>query len=98
MKIQISREKEITRVVFEGNINQSCIDEVRGSLQSLAEMDGDKFVLDFENVEFIDSAGLGALVAFRKAKNSGSIQLVNVNDRIRKLLAITRSDTVFEME
>ncbi len=98
MKIKIVRDSEGTRAIFTGNIDQACIDEVRELFQTLAENEADRFILDFDNVEFVDSAGLGALVAFRKSKNGKRIVLVNVNDRIKKLLAITRSDTIFEME
>jgi anti-sigma B factor antagonist len=55
-------------------------------------------VLNLQNVDFIDSTGLGALVicATTARKNGGNVKLVNLNKRNIELLVMTRLATAFE--
>ena len=54
-------------------------------------------VLDFTNVPYIDSAGVGALVGayVRHQKEGHSVTLAGVNERIRNTLKITQVDPFF---
>ncbi|MFY9553790.1 MAG: STAS domain-containing protein [Blastocatellia bacterium] len=61
--------------------------------------DGQKrILLNLAEVNYIDSAGLGALISsYTTAKRDGaSLRLVNLTKRIKDLLAITKLITVFE--
>ena len=55
-------------------------------------------VLDLARVPYVDSCGLGTMVqAYVSAHRlGGSVKLMNVNQRVRQLLTITRLLTVFE--
>lgn len=55
-------------------------------------------ILDLSDVEFIDSSGLGALVASRKCLGSGGeIALCDVKDRVQTLFTVTRMNKVFRI-
>lgn len=56
-------------------------------------------VIDLTNLEFLDSTGLGVLVAGLKKVNSheGSLQLVCHQDRLLKVLQITGLLSVFSI-
>ncbi|HEV2388341.1 MAG TPA: STAS domain-containing protein [Candidatus Acidoferrales bacterium] len=58
-----------------------------------------RIILNMGNVSYIDSAGLGALVAsFTSAKNQGaSLKLVNLGSKFREVLQVTKLLTVFEV-
>ncbi len=58
-----------------------------------------RLVLDLGNVPFVDSAGLGALIAARtSAANRGAgIKLANLTKKIRDALSITKLVTVFDV-
>ena len=61
--------------------------------------DGEKdFLLNFENCKFIDSTGLGVLVAIykRTSEKGGSLKLKSVNEQVMKLFRLTRLDKVFQ--
>ncbi len=54
--------------------------------------DGSQIVLDLGNVEFIDSAGLGAIVASLKKLRSmnGDLKICNVNKPVMALFELVR--------
>ena len=58
-----------------------------------------KIVLNLGGVSYIDSGGLGTLVAlYTSARNSGSsIKLANLTPRVGDLLQVTKLLTVFEV-
>ena len=55
-------------------------------------------ILDFTNVPYLDSAGVGALVGayVRHQKEGHSITLAGVNDRVRGTLKVTQVDSFFK--
>ena len=58
-----------------------------------------KLVLDLRGVTYIDSAGLGLLVAkyVSVRRTGGDVRLVHVTARSNQLLSITKLATVFRM-
>jgi anti-sigma B factor antagonist len=55
-------------------------------------------VLNLGNLSYMDSAGLGEMVACHSTatKNNGMVKLANTTARMRDLLAITKLVTVFD--
>lgn len=58
-----------------------------------------RIILDLHDVNFIDSAGLGALIAARTstANRGAGIKLANLTKKIRDALSITKLVTVFDV-
>ena len=58
------------------------------------------FTLDLADVSYIDSLGLGQLVVIWTSiqNRSGHVRLLRPNERVRKLLHITKLDTIFEIQ
>lgn len=57
-----------------------------------------RVILDLSNVEFIDSSGLGAIVAILKEVTEGkSLALAALTPGVEKVLRLTRMDTVFKI-
>jgi anti-sigma B factor antagonist len=56
-------------------------------------------LVDLKGVGFLDSSGLGALVRAltNSQKEGGQTKLVNAGPQIRKLLEMTKLDSVFEL-
>ncbi len=55
------------------------------------------FVLDLSQVQYIDSGGLGALVAVLTSARAagGDLRLTGMNERVARVLKTTRLDRVF---
>lgn len=57
-----------------------------------------KIVIDLNNVEWMNSSGLGILIGAVTLlrNNQGKLRLINVSDRIQNLLKITKLSGIFE--
>jgi anti-sigma B factor antagonist len=67
--------------------------------QSLVRADSSpQLILDFTNVPYVDSAGVGALVGayVRHQKEGHSVTLAGVNDRVRGTLKVTQVEQFFQ--
>lgn len=57
-----------------------------------------RVVLDFSKVRFVDSTGLGAVVACLKARSGrGELALAGLNGAVADLFRLTRLDGVFSI-
>lgn len=77
------------------------VDEVanfRVKVNKLIDEGQKNFIFNFNDCNFIDSTGLGALVAVYKkcAEKNGSIKLKGLKPEVEKLFKLTRLDKVFE--
>ncbi|MGD0199965.1 MAG: STAS domain-containing protein [Bryobacteraceae bacterium] len=72
---------------------------LRDSLRELAAKGNKKILLNLADVSYIDSSGIGELVAgFTTMTNAGGqLKLLNLTKRVQDLLQITKLYTVFEV-
>lgn len=70
----------------------------REKVKSLLAAGKKKIVLNLANVTYIDSAGLGTLVAtFHSARSQGSmLKLANLGAKFKEVLQVTKLMTVFD--
>jgi anti-anti-sigma factor len=96
---EIKKTDDYIVLKLSDNINSETIDEFEKKVKSLVDEGFMKIVLDFNDVEFISSQGLGILVINYKpvAEKGGYIALVNLNDSIRRVMEITRLDKVLKI-
>ena len=73
--------------------------QLRTKLKGVLADGKTRLVLDLAEVTYIDSAGLGTLVAgFTSAQNQGAnLKLANLTKRFREQLHITKLVTVFDV-
>ena len=65
--------------------------------EALSEASG-RMVLNLEKVEFIDSSGLGAIVAAMKLLPSGAkLELAGLTPAVDKVFRMTRMDSIFQI-
>ena len=72
---------------------------LRDLVRNLVKEGIKKILLNFRNVDYIDSSGLGELVsAFTSMRGQGGeLKLLNLTKRVRTLLQITKLLTVFDI-
>jgi len=71
---------------------------LKDKLHSLLNQGRRDVLLNLENVQYVDSAGLGAIVGAytTMTRQGGTLKLANVTKRLQDLLSITKLLTVFE--
>ena len=73
--------------------------QLRNRIKDILSRGKTRLILDLAEVSYIDSAGLGTLVAgFTSAQSQGaSVKLVNLTRKFHEQLHITKLVTVFEV-
>jgi len=66
--------------------------------RDLQSSDARRYVLDLSNVAFLDSSGLGAVVAVYKALgDEAALDLAGLSPTVERVLRLTRMDSVFRI-
>jgi anti-anti-sigma factor len=93
LTIEVRDEQGYAIVAAVGEIDMSTVTRLRERLFELA-VSGRPLVVDLEQVSFLDSSGLAALIgaAKRAAAHGGSLYAVCDRPKIRQLFALTGLD------
>jgi anti-sigma B factor antagonist len=93
LDIAVREERGVVIAAITGEIDISSVAQFRARLAELAD-NGGTLVVDLNRVAFIDSSGLGALVATarRIAEHGGSLYAVCSQPQPRRLLWMTGVD------
>ena len=72
---------------------------LRDAIRGLADTGKKKLLLNLAGVSYIDSSGIGELVSSYTAinKENGQLKLLNLTQKLRDLLTITKLLTVFDV-
>ena len=97
LSLETVKSSDETIVHCSGRITSSTSEHLQTTVRGLIS-NSKCVVLDFTDVSHIDSSGLGALVGLHvSAQNQHrGLKVVNVNQRLRDLLHLTKLDSVFE--
>ena len=71
---------------------------LRDSIRKLADQGKTKLLLNLAGVKYIDSSGIGELIAnyTTVSRQGGQLKLLKLTDRVQNLLVITKLLTVFD--
>ena len=92
-KIQIDEANKVTLV---GRFDASKEDEVKSVLNQIQV----STIVDFKELEYISSAGLGVLLATQKRlkETDHQLKLINMNNHVRDVFRYSGLDMIFEIE
>jgi anti-sigma B factor antagonist len=96
-KLRIQATPASTLVICSGKMTSEVAAEFKKEVRELIPQTK-RLVLDLNDVVFMDSSGLGAIIAtYVTAKNARcELQLINLSKKIRDLLGMTNLLSVFE--
>lgn len=84
--------------VGEARIDAAIAIQFKDSVRELASGSPHRVVLDMSAVEFLDSSGLGALVAAMKQLGANrALELAALSKNVKKVFQLTRMDKVFTL-
>ena len=95
-----STETDTAQIV---TVNSNRIDaamaiQFKEAMRTQTDGGSDRVILDLSGVEFIDSSGLGAIVAAMKQLGDGRrLDLAGLTPTVDKVFRLTRMDTVFRL-
>ncbi len=93
---RIERDDRATTVVLAGELDLSTISELHRALDAECSSIPSRLVIDIAAVEFIDSAALHLFIAMsnRLEDGGGSLEIVQVPERLRRTFTITNLDAL----
>ena len=96
MDIDVKDSGKVTVVAPRGDVDMAVADELRLRLAGLVDAGKSRLVLDLAAVMYIDSSGLGALVAAMKHARAagGDINVCMLENDVRGLFEMTRLNKV----
>ncbi len=112
MAIQVRQRGAVAVVEVEGdvtfgsgtigrplNLKGETMHDVGSTMRRLLDDSRTMILLDMNAVKFIDSAGIGEMVAFKKRalERGGDVKLLKPSERVRKLIDTVRLDEIFEI-
>jgi len=99
MKIAEYVGNDIVIIEPHGRLTLETIQFFRRAIAKRIDQGWNRLILDLQNVDYLDSAGLGALVAaYTSCRRRGTrLALVRVLGTNRELLRITKLLTVFDV-
>jgi anti-sigma B factor antagonist len=97
MKLEVEYVNEIMVIrPDQDRIDAACAIQFKDQMRQVLQSGADLVVLDLQRVAFIDSSGLGAIVAAMKARREGQVlELSGLTLTVKKVFRLTRMDTVF---
>ncbi len=99
MKIEKRKKDDVVILDLKGKILiGEGIDVLRDSINSAIDEQETKVLLNFAEVPYLDSTGLGEVVrSYTSIKKAGGVvKIVNLTNKVRDLLSVTKLITVFE--
>jgi anti-sigma B factor antagonist len=87
-----------TTLLISGELDVATAAELRGAGEQAIAAGSQTLVLDLSDVTFLDSSGLGALIAIRNASLAAGCALVllHPSDRVNKVLELSGLTGVFD--
>lgn len=99
MDYQIQRDGNVAILELHGVLDVASAPTFQTALQSILDEGGRQAVVNMTGVSFMDSSGLGVLIAAHRRLDGmgGRVALVNVAPAVRKVLQLTRTDRFFDL-
>ncbi|WP_050526949.1 STAS domain-containing protein [Pseudorhodobacter aquimaris] len=91
-----AHEDLILVTVGEDRIDAACAIQFKERMRELTQAPSSRVILDLSTVAFLDSSGLGAVVAVMKLLGPDrKLELSGLTPTVAKVFHLTRMDTVF---
>ena len=90
---------DVAVIVVKGKLmGDAATDEVHDKVKELLSNDNKKIVIDLSNVKWINSKGLGMLMACYTScqKAEGHLKLAGATEKVNSLLMMTKLITIFD--
>ena len=96
----IDTKNDFWEVSLAGELDVSTADELKKSLHKLVDEKNIDMKLNLENLDYIDSTGIGVMIGILKRLKieNKEVYIEKPKNNVRKIFNITGLDKVFKME
>ena len=97
---KLNNENGFWDVSLQGELDVSTADKLKEHLHNLADEKILYMKINLENLDYIDSTGLGAMIGvLKKLKTDNKeIYIINPKSNVKKIFTITGLDKIFKVE
>lgn len=99
MNIKVAKEEDKTTVYLSGSVDIPGAESLKKALNQIADDNPGEVVIDFDEVNFIGSSGIGKLLLFYKkfTAKGGKVSIINLNKEISALFKAIKLDKLFNI-
>ena len=93
------RANEIKLVVLRGEIGTDTVNKLKEQLDGLVDAGNNKLIVNFQDVNYLNSMGLGVIAATLKKvrKEKGDLKLIKLSPAVQELFELTRLTKIFKI-
>lgn len=97
---KLNSEKGFWDISIQGELDVSTAEKLKSHLHSLADEKIVDMKINLDNLDYIDSTGLGVMIGvLKKLKiDNKEIYIINPKSNVKKIFTITGLDKIFKME
>ena len=94
MEIKVEVDSDIIFLKMSGSLVASMVEPLKTQVKKLIDKNYVHIVFDMNNVDFVDSSGLGLCITTARelAAVSGKLVCCGLKDNVKKLFTITKAD------
>ncbi len=99
MQISVKTTNEVKILAFEGKLDTGTSPDAQQQLTRLIEAGGNRFLVNFEKLDYISPAGLRVLLtAAKQLKGNGSeLRICSLNEVVAEVFDISGFTTIFKV-
>jgi len=99
MEMSVTEKNDFSIIKLKGEFDLHDVDDFEASLRELLKK-FKKFVIDFSNLEYIDSSGIGQFIRLQTdlANDDGVLYIFGLNDFISRIISMANLDTFFNIK
>src|SRR5690625_4318327 len=100
LTIDVKDNEKETTLFLKGEIDIYTVDQIKRELLPLTRINGQTIIINFKDVNYMDSTGLGLLIKALKLtkEHNSKMLLTQLQERIARLFKITGLDEIFLIE
>ncbi|MFC4559892.1 STAS domain-containing protein [Virgibacillus kekensis] len=99
LNVDVAEDNSKSVIKLSGEIDAYTAPKLKETLLSKTKLDGQTIEVDLENVNYMDSTGLGVFISALKStkENNSHMQLVNLQERVFRLFKITGLEEIIDI-
>ena len=101
MNLEFIESGQALTIRLKGELDHHSADESRILIdEKINKGKFKKLIIDFKNLDFIDSSGIGFVIGRYKVirKRNGAIEIINANAKVRKILDMSGIGKIIEIK